>query len=77
MVLKWYFRMKTIDILETKIKEALEMKAKLEEKQKHLVEEIEELRKSVNKLEMDRERTKQTIDMIIEKVELYLKRAEV
>jgi len=69
--------MKTIDILETKIKEALEMKTKLEEKQKHLVEEIEQLRNSVNKLEMDRERTKQTIDMIIEKVELYLKRAEV
>lgn len=77
MVLKWYFRMKTIDILETKIKEALEMKTKLEERQKHLVEEIEQLRNSVNKLEMDRERTKQTIDMIIEKVELYLKRAEV
>jgi phage shock protein A len=69
--------MKTIDVLETKIKEALEMKAKLEDKQKHLVEEIEQLKSSVNKLEMDRERTKQTIDMIIEKVELYLKRAEV
>ena len=69
--------MKTIDILETKIKEALEMKTKLEENQKHLVEEIEQLRISVNKLEMERERTKQTIDMIIEKVELYLKRAEV
>lgn len=69
--------MKTIDILETKIKEALEMKTKLEEKQEHLVEEIEQLRNSVNKLEMERERTKQTIDMIIEKVELYLKRAEV
>ena len=77
MVLKWYFRMKTIDILETKIKEALEMKTKLEENQKQLVEEIEQLRNSVNKLEMERERTKQTIDMIIEKVELYLKRAEV
>ena len=69
--------MKTIDILETKIKEALEMKTKLEENQKQLVEEIEQLRNSVNKLEMERERTKQTIDMIIEKVELYLKRAEV
>ena len=77
MVLKWLIRMKTIDILETKIKEALEMKSKLEEKQKHLVEEIERLRSSVNKLEKDREKTKQTIDMIIEKVELYLKRAEV
>lgn len=77
MVLKWLFRMKTIDILETKIKEALEMKTKLEEKQKDLVEEIEQLRSSINKLEKDREKTKQTIDMIIEKVELYLKRAEV
>jgi len=68
--------MKTIDILETKIKEALKMKTRLEEKQKDLVEEINQLRDSVKQLEVDREKTKQTIDMIIEKVELYLKRAE-
>ena len=68
--------MKTIDILETKIKEALKMKTRLEEKHKDLVEEINQLRDSVKQLEVDREKTKQTIDMIIEKVELYLKRAE-
>ena len=68
--------MKTIDILETKIKEALKMKTRLEENQKDLVEEINQLRDSVKQLEVDREKTKQTIDMIIEKVELYLKRAE-
>jgi len=68
--------MKTIDILETKIKEALKMKTRLEEKQKDLVEDINQLRDSVKQLEVDREKTKQTIDMIIEKVELYLKRAE-
>ncbi len=68
--------MKTIDILETKIKEALKMKTRLEEKQKDLVVEINQLRDSVKQLEVDREKTKQTIDMIIEKVELYLKRAE-
>ncbi len=68
--------MKTIDILEGKIKEALDMKTKLEEKQQVLMEEIEQLRDSVQQLEIEREKTKQTIDMIIEKVELYIKRAE-
>lgn len=68
--------MKTIDILESKIKEALVMKTKLEEQQQQLKEEIEQLRGSVNQLEIEREKTKQTIDMIIEKVELYIKRAE-
>ncbi len=68
--------MKTIDILESKIKEAIVIKTKLEEQQQQLKEEIEELRGSVNQLEIEREKTKQTIDMIIEKVELYIKRAE-
>lgn len=68
--------MKTIDILESKIKEAIVIKTRLEEQQQQLKEEIEELRGSVNQLEIDREKTKQTIDMIIEKVELYIKRAE-
>jgi uncharacterized protein YlxW (UPF0749 family) len=68
--------MKTIDILESKIKEAIVIKTKLEEQQQQLKEEIEQLRGSVNQLEIEREKTKQTIDMIIEKVELYIKRAE-
>ena len=51
--------MKTIDILETKIKEALKMKTRLEENQKDLVEEINQLRDSVKQLEVDREKTKQ------------------
>ena len=68
--------MKTIDILESKIKEAIVIKTKLEEKQQQLKEEIDQLRGSVNQLEIEREKTKQTIDMIIEKVELYIKRAE-
>ena len=68
--------MKTIDVLESKIKEALEVKTKLEQKQQELMEEIEQLRGSVKQLEIEREKTKQTIDMIIEKVELYIKRAE-
>jgi uncharacterized protein YlxW (UPF0749 family) len=68
--------MKTIDILESKIKEALVIKTRLEEQQQQLKEEIEKLRGSVNQLEIEREKTKQTIDMIIEKVELYIKRAE-
>lgn len=68
--------MKTIDILESKIKEAIVIKTRLEEQQQQLKEEIEELRGSVNQLEIEREKTKQTIDMIIEKVELYIKRAE-
>lgn len=68
--------MKTIDILESKIKEAIVIKTRLEEQQQQLKEEIEKLRGSVNQLEIEREKTKQTIDMIIEKVELYIKRAE-
>ena len=68
--------MKTIDILESKIKEALVMKTKLEEQQQQLKEEIEQLRGSVSQLEIEKEKTKQTIDMIIEKVELYIRRAE-
>lgn len=68
--------MKTIDILESKIKEAIVIKTRLEEQQQQLKEEIDQLRGSVNQLEIDREKTKQTIDMIIEKVELYIKRAE-
>jgi len=68
--------MKTIDILESKIKEALVIKTRLEEQHQQLKEEIEKLRGSVNQLEIEREKTKQTIDMIIEKVELYIKRAE-
>jgi CHAD domain-containing protein len=59
--------MKTIDILESKIKEALVMKTKLEEQQQQLKEEIEQLRGSVSQLEIEKEKTKQTIDMIIEK----------
>lgn len=68
--------MKTIDILESKIKEAIVIKTKLEEQQQQLKEEIDQLRGSVNQLEIEKEKTKQTIDMIIEKVELYIKRAE-
>lgn len=68
--------MKTIDILESKIKEAIVIKTRLEEQQQQLKEEIDQLRGSVNQLEIEREKTKQTIDMIIEKVELYIKRAE-
>ncbi|MCH7926846.1 MAG: hypothetical protein IID03_02505 [Candidatus Dadabacteria bacterium] len=68
--------MKTIDILESKIKEAIVIKTKLEEQQQQLKEEIDQLRGSVNQLEIEREKTKQTIDMIIEKVELHIKRAE-
>ena len=68
--------MKTIDILESKIKEAIVIKTKLEEQQQQLKEEIDQLRGSVDQIEIEREKTKQTIDMIIEKVELYIKRAE-
>ncbi len=57
--------MKTIDILESKIKEALVIKTRLEEQQQQLKEEIEKLRGSVNQLEIEREKTKQTIGLDI------------
>jgi septal ring factor EnvC (AmiA/AmiB activator) len=68
--------MKTMDILESKIKEALLRKAELEAERMNLVEEVARLRKSIMEIEREKQEIKMRIDQIIEKLELYLLRSE-
>ena len=68
--------METMDILEDKIREALSRKAKLEAEHKNLSDEVSELRKSIEKLEQERDDMRLRLDKVIEKVEIYLSRSE-
>jgi peptidoglycan hydrolase CwlO-like protein len=68
--------MKTMDILESKIKEVLSREEKLEAERKNLVEEVARLRESIKKLEAEREEVKEKLKRVIEKIELYLSRSE-
>ncbi len=68
--------METIDILESKIKEALSKKASLETEHQILMEEVVVLRESLRRLEAERQEVKSKVDQIIEKIELYLSRSE-
>jgi hypothetical protein len=68
--------METIDILESKIKEALSKKASLETEHQILMEEVVVLRDSLRRLEAERLEVKSKVDQIIEKIELYLSRSE-
>lgn len=68
--------METMDILEDKIREALSRKAKLEAEHKNLSDEVIELRKSIDKLEQERDDMRLRLDKVIEKVEIYLSRSE-
>jgi predicted nucleic acid-binding Zn-ribbon protein len=68
--------METIDILESRIKEALLRKADLEAERRNLVEEVVSLREAIRKLETQREEIKSKLDEIIEKIEIYLSRSE-
>ncbi|HXG31210.1 MAG TPA: hypothetical protein VNK81_06155 [Thermodesulfobacteriota bacterium] len=65
-----------MDILESKIKEALLRKAELEAERMNLVEEVARLRKSIMEIEREKQEIKMRIDQIIEKLELYLLRSE-
>ena len=68
--------METIDILESRIKEALLRKADLEVERRNLIEEVLSLREAIKKLEIQREEMKSKLDEVIEKIEIYLSRSE-
>ena len=59
--------MKTMDILESKIKEALLRKAELEAERMNLVEEVTRLRRNIMEIEREKQEIKVKIDQIIEK----------
>ena len=68
--------METIDILESRIKEALSRKARLEEERRNLVDEVMVLHENIRRLETEKEEIKAKLEAIIEKIELYLSRSE-
>ncbi|OGE24789.1 MAG: hypothetical protein A2V51_04790 [Candidatus Dadabacteria bacterium RBG_19FT_COMBO_40_33] len=68
--------METIDILESRIKETLSRKARLEEERRNLVDEVMVLHENIRRLETEKEEIKVKLEAIIEKIELYLGRSE-
>ncbi len=68
--------METIDILESRIKETLSRKARLEEERRNLVDEVMVLHENIRRLETEKEEIKVKLEAIIEKIELYLSRSE-
>lgn len=68
--------METIDILESRIKETLSRKARLEEERRNLVDEAMVLHENIRRLETEKEEIKVKLEAIIEKIELYLSRSE-
>ncbi|MGH7799804.1 MAG: hypothetical protein ACREOW_04130 [Thermodesulfobacteriota bacterium] len=68
--------METIDILESRIRETLSRKARLEEEGRNLVDEVMVLHKNIRRLETEKEEIKAKLEVIIEKIELYLSRSE-
>ncbi len=68
--------METIDILESRIKETLSRKARLEEERRNLVDEVVVLHENIRRLETEKEEIKVKLEAIIEKIELYLSRSE-
>ncbi len=68
--------METIDILESRIKETLSRKARLEEERRNLVDEVMVLHENIRRLETEKEEIKAKLEAIIEKIELYLSRSE-
>jgi predicted nucleic acid-binding Zn-ribbon protein len=68
--------MKSMDILESRIKEALSRTAQLEAERLNLAEEVTKLREDILKIEREKREIKMRLDQIIEKLELYLIRSE-
>ncbi len=68
--------METIDILESRIKETLSRKARLEEERRNLVDEVMVLHENIRRLETEKEEIKAKLEAVIEKIELYLSRSE-
>jgi len=65
-----------MDILESRIREAISREMKLAEEHEKLQEELGELRESINNLERHKQETNTKLDGVIEKVELYLRKSE-
>lgn len=65
-----------MDILESKIKEVLDEKYKIQSNYKELADEVASLRDTMKKLELERDDIRSKVDRIIERVELYLNRSE-
>ena len=68
--------MKTMDILESMVKEALLRKTELETERKGLEEEVKRLRQNINVIENERQEIKVRLEQLIEKLEVYLLRSE-
>jgi phosphoenolpyruvate-protein kinase (PTS system EI component) len=68
--------MKSMDILEIRIKEVISREKKIAEEHRKLLEEVKILRESIEDLEKDRQEANSRLDKVIEKVELYISRSE-
>ncbi|HEX9666291.1 MAG TPA: hypothetical protein VGA95_06990 [Thermodesulfobacteriota bacterium] len=68
--------MKSMDILESRIKEAISREKKITEEHRKLLEEVRILRESIKELEKDRQEANSRLGKVIEKVELYINRSE-
>jgi chromosome segregation ATPase len=68
--------MKSMDILESRIKEAISREHKITEQHLKLLEEIKTLRDTIIELEKGREEANARLEKVIEKVELYISRSE-
>jgi uncharacterized protein YlxW (UPF0749 family) len=68
--------MKSMDILESRIKEVISREVKLAREKEDLLEEVKNLRESIKRLEAERVEANSKLERVIEKVELYLRRPE-
>jgi seryl-tRNA synthetase len=68
--------MKSMDILESRIKEVISREKKITEEHRELLEEVKVLRESIKGLETDRQEANSRLEKVIEKVELYISRSE-
>ena len=64
--------MKSLEILENKLKVYIKENNKLSSDYSKLMREVRDLRQSLNKLKSEREEIKEQLSNIIEKVEIYL-----
>ena len=66
--------MATLDILESRIKDALSTKAKLQVEKGELMNEVGRLRDIVRSLEIEKDEVRNRLDDIIARIEDYLNR---
>jgi len=64
----------TLDILESRIKDALSTKAKLQAEKGELITEVGKLRDVVRSLEIEKDEVRNRLDDIIARIEDYLNR---